>query len=430
MVKVIADLHIHSPYARATSKDLSISKLEEFGMLKGINLIGTGDFTHPKWVEFLKSELLEDGTGIPKTKSGFNFVYTAEVSNIYSQEGKVRKIHNLILAPSLEIVSQVNEMLGKRGRLASDGRPIFGKYPCYELVEDLKKISDKIEIIPAHIWTPWFSLFGENSGFDRIEDCFRDQTRHIHALETGLSSDPKMNWRISALDGFTLVSNSDLHSFWPWRLGREANVMEMKEITYDNLLSALRTKKGFTETIEVDPNFGKYHFTGHRTCNVVMSPADAKKIKNLCPVCRKKMTVGVLERVEELADREEGYVPKDAIPFRSIIPLSEIIAALKGSPVSSQVVWRIYDRLVNLKEKRSEYYILLEAEKKELESLADPETADAIMDNRSNKIEISPGYDGVYGIPKIGKAKEAGTSAPERQNKTKNKSLQKEISDF
>ncbi len=407
-MRVIADLHIHSRYARATSKDLSIKNLERYARIKGVNLLGTGDFTHPDWLAELKKELTEDGFGTLRTKSGFPFILSVELSNIYSQGGRVRRIHNVVLAKSIEVAEQINALLGKKGKLASDGRPIFGSYPCYEMVEDLRKIDRDIEVIPAHIWTPWFSLFGANSGFDTVEECFGDQAQYIHALETGLSSDPAMNWRISGLDRYTLVSNSDLHSYWPWRLGREANIIEMKEITYKALLDALRSRKNFVETIEVDPSFGKYHYTGHRACNVVMSPAEAEKIGNICPVCKRKLTVGVLERVEELADRPEGFVPTEAIPFKSIIPLSELISAVTGKAVSTRNSWQVYYRLVSEKNGRSEYDILLNLGKDELLKLTSPEIADAVMLNREGKVEILPGFDGVYGVPRIGMKKDAG----------------------
>ena len=438
-MKVITDFHIHSRYARATSKDLSIKNLEKYARVKGVNLLGTGDFTHPEWFAEIKKELTEDGTGILKTKTGFPFLLSVEVSNIYPQDGKLRRIHNVILAKSIEVAQQINALLNKKGKLASDGRPIFGKYTCYEMVEDLRKIDKDIEVVPAHIWTPWFSLFGANSGFDSVEECFKDQAQYIHALETGLSSDPAMNWRVSALDKYALVSNSDLHSFWPWRLGREANIIEMKNITYKAFLDALRTKKNFVETIEVDPSFGKYHFTGHRNCNIVMAPSEAQKLKNICPVCKKKLTVGVLERVEELADRPEGFAPKDAIPFKSIIPLSEIINAVTGKAVSSKYSWQEYYRLVSRKEGRSEYDILLNLDKKELEKLSSPELAEAIMMNREGRVEISPGYDGVYGVPKIGIKKEAeedDVSFPKKekpkkeQPKPKKNNSQKGLNEF
>src|SRR3989338_3937073 len=266
-MKLFADLHLHSRFSRATSKNLTLQNLEKYARIKGINLLGTGDFTHPKWLDELKEHLAEDKTGILKTKTGFPFVLQTEVSNIFSKDNRLRKVHTVILAKNFEVVSQINEKLSKKGNLNADGRPIFGKYSCIELVEDMKKIDKDIELILAHAWTPWFSVFGSMSGFDSLQECFREKAKHIHAIETGLSSDPPMNWRISGLDGITLVSNSDSHSYWPWRIGRECNILDI-DLTYDSIVSAIRTKKGFIGTVEVDPNYGKYHFDGHRNCNV------------------------------------------------------------------------------------------------------------------------------------------------------------------
>jgi uncharacterized protein (TIGR00375 family) len=300
------------------------------------------------------------------------------------------------LAPGFEVVEQITEFLKSKGRVDYDGRPIF-KIPCYELVESMKDISEDIEIIPAHIWTPWFSLFGSMSGFDSVEECFKDQTKHIHALETGLSSDPAMNWRLSQLDKYSLVSCSDLHSFWPWRIGRESTLFELKELTYKNIINALRTKEGLEGTREVDPSYGKYHFDGHRNCRICMNPKDSIKIKNICPKCGRPLTIGVLHRVETLADREEGFKPKDAKQFHSLIPLSEIISTLIGSPIASKKTWEIYNKLINKFE--NEFNILLETKKEELIKVVDEKIADAIIKNRENKIIIQPGFDGEYGKP-------------------------------
>jgi uncharacterized protein (TIGR00375 family) len=394
-MKIIADLHIHSKYSRATSKDIGIENLEKYARLKGLNLLGTGDITHPVWIKELKTNLIEDGTGILKSKSGFNFILQGEVSNIYTQGGKGRRIHNILLVKNFEIAEQVQEILKKKGRIDYDGRPIFG-FSCIELVEMLKKIDESIEIIPAHAWTPWFSLFGSMSGFDSVEECFGDQSKHIHALETGLSSDPAMNWRLSSLDKYSLVSNSDSHSFWPWRMGREANVFDISP-DYDSLIKSLKTKKGFMHTIEVDPNYGKYHLDGHRACDVCMEPDESIKNKNICPKCKRTLTIGVLHRVEELADRDEGFKPKDAVPFKSLIPLSEILSALLGTSVASQKTWKEYYNLIN--NFNSEFNILLEAKKEDLLRFTDERIADAIIKNREGKIKIKPGYDGVYGEP-------------------------------
>jgi len=286
-MNIIADLQVHSRFSRATSKQLNLENLEKFAKIKGLNLLGTGDISHPEWLKEIKNELTEDGSGILTSKSGFKFVLQGEISNIYTQGGKGRRVHTLLLAKSIEIAEQIQEALKKKGRIDYDGRPIFG-FSCPELVEMMKNIDEKIEIIPAHVWTPWFSLFGSMSGFDSVEECFQDQTKHIYAIETGLSSDPAMNWRLSQLDKYTLVSNSDAHSFWPWRLGREANVFDI-ELTYDNLIDAIRNKKGFLYTIEVDPNYGKYHLDGHRTCNICLEPEESLKNKNICPKCKKPL---------------------------------------------------------------------------------------------------------------------------------------------
>src|SRR3989338_8375429 len=295
---LFADLHIHSPYSRAVSKNMTLEVLAQKGREKGLGIIGTGDFSHPLWFKELKAKLAGSGDGM-YDYNGMNFVLSNEISLIYTQDGKGRRIHHMLLAPDLDTVAQINELLASKGRLDYDGRPIFG-FSSIELVENLMGISTDIEIIPAHAWTPWFSIFGSNSGFDSVEECLQDKAKHIHAIETGMSSDPEMNWRLSGLDKFTLVSNSDSHSFWPWRMGREANVFEMEELNYRNIIEAIRTRKGFLETIEVDPNYGKYHFDGHRNCGVSMSPKESKEYNNICPKCKQELTIGVLNRIEKL----------------------------------------------------------------------------------------------------------------------------------
>jgi len=400
---IAADLHLHGRFSRATSKDITVSSLEKYAKIKGIGLLGTGDFTHPKWLSELKAGLKEDGTGFLKSKTGFPFVLQTEVANIFSQDGKLRKVHNIILAKNFGIVDQINEHLSKKGNLSADGRPIFGKYSCIQLVEDMMKISKEIEIIPAHVYTPWFSIFGSMSGFDSVEECFQDKAHYIHALETGLSSDPEMNWRISKLDRYTLISNSDSHSFWPWRMGRECNLLEI-EPSYAGLLNAIRTKKGFKMTIEVDPGYGKYHFDGHRNCNVCLKPSDSLKNKNICPKCGKSLTIGVLHRVEELADRPEGYKPKNAVEFKRIIPLHEILAASIGAGIATQKTWDIYNKLVG--GLGNEMNILLNATEKELTQHSNEKLAALIIKNRNGEIEILPGYDGEYGRPIISKKEE------------------------
>lgn len=819
-MKLYADLHLHGRFSGATSKNLTFANLEKYARIKGISLLGTGDFQHPEWNKEIKKELTEDGSGILRTKSGFTFILQTELSFIYSQNGKGRRIHNLVLSPSLEIADQITEELSKLGRIDYDGRPIFG-ISCIEFMEKMMSISKDIEVIPAHCllpyehihcenkikaikeiskgdkvlthngrfmkvskvhkrlykgnlyhvipryfslglkttdehpfyaiktekncswtkgickptephtnycyskaylnykptwisakhlskgdvilyprlkkvkdrryltiagkkvkitmefcrllgyyvavgyyiaegctnrtnnrngfregfgftfnsnekkfikevkylvkkyfgleskkgkreeeirgeeeiiyyskalmhffrskfylpgekraqnkilpewmlflppekqielfkgwwfgskgytlsrhllnqiktillrlgiipsitvntsenhkkkenhkfgsriisanhdaylihnltfiydcfnlssdrhfrkftkrpkfnygwmddnwvylpirkikvdkyygevynlevetdnsycsefacvhncWTPWFSLFGSKSGFDSVKECFGEYTKHIHALETGLSSDPAMNWRLSQLDPYTLVSNSDAHSYWPWRLGRECNVFQMKELTYKNVLSAIREKKGFLETIEVDPNYGKYHMDGHRGCSVFMKPKESLKNKNLCPKCKKKMTLGVLHRVEELADRPEGFKPKGALPFRSVIPLHEIIAAILGSSVASKRVWVEYNKILG---KRNEMHVLLDAEEKEILQLTSKPISDAIMKNRRGEIRIVPGYDGQYGVPEIDSSLESSSL-----ESSSSKEIQRGLADF
>ena len=395
-MNLIADLHVHGRYSRGCSTALDTAHLEKYARIKGVNLLGTGDFTHPEWIKEIENNLTEDDKGILRTKTGFPFLLQTELSLIYTQDSRGRRVHNVVLAPNLDVVKQITEELKKRGRVDYDGRPIF-KIPCPEFVEMLRQISKDIEVIPAHIWTPWFSLFGSNSGFDTVRDAFQDQTKYINALETGLSSDPIMNWRLSQLDNYNLVSFSDLHSYWPWRIGREATTFDIKELTYQNVLKSIRTGEGLTGTIEVDPNFGKYHLTGHRKCDICLEPKEALKTNNICPKCQKKLTVGVLQRIEELADRPEGFRPANAKDFKVLIPLSEVISRVLEKGVATKTTWNEYNNLVNAFD--SEFKILLDTPFENLKKVTTENIAKAIMKNRENKINVKPGYDGVYGEP-------------------------------
>ncbi|MCX6815567.1 MAG: endonuclease Q family protein [Candidatus Aenigmarchaeota archaeon] len=390
-----ADFHIHSKYSRATSGNMVLPDIAKNAKIKGIDIVGTGDFTHPIWLGELKQKLKEEN-GI-YSYDDVNFVLSTEISLIYKQGGKCRRIHHLILAPNFSAVDQINEFLDKKGRRDYDGRPIFG-FTSIEMVDVLMGISKDIEIIPAHAWTPWYGIFGSMSGFDSLEECFGEKTKYIHSIETGMSSDPAMNWRISALDSITLTSNSDAHSPYPWRLGREANVFDFKEINYENIINSIRTRKDFAYTIEVDPNYGKYHYDGHRLCNFSCSPKEAKKLKDICPKCGKPLVTGVLNRVEQLADREEGFVPKDAVPFKSLLPLSEVVAASVGQDVFTKKVWEVHNRLMD--RFGNEFNVLLNVEKKELEKTIDEKLADLIIKNREGRLTVIPGYDGVYGVIK------------------------------
>ena len=400
-MNIFTDLHIHSKYSRATSTNLDLTNIAKYGKIKGLNLIGTGDFCHPIWLNELKRNLKDNGTGVYNF-DGMNFVLSVELSLIYTHGNRGRRIHHIILAPSFEIVDQINEFLDKKGRRDYDGRPIFG-FNSIELAENLMNISKDIEIIPAHIWTPWFSLFGSNSGFDSIKDCFGDQVKHIHAVETGLSSDPEMNWRISELDDLSILSFSDSHSYWPWRLGRECCLFDMKELTYETLIDCIRQKEKerLLMTLEFFPEEGKYHYDGHRNCNVVMNPKEAETHKNICPKCKNPLTLGVLHRVEQLADRQGDYRPKHSADFKRLVPLSELIAAFFGaaSPHTKKT-WEVYNLLID--RFSNEFNILLNVEKSELAKVVNEKLADVIMKNRNGELKISPGYDGVYGKVVLG----------------------------
>ncbi len=401
-MNLIGDFHIHGKYARATSKDLTIPMLEKYAKLKGVDVMGTGDAQHPLWKKHLKDSLTEiSGTGIYQSKGGQKFLLTTEISFAYTQGGKGRRIHLVVLAPSLEIVDQIAEALLKKGRLDYDGRPIFGM-SCIEFVDLMRSISHEIEIIPAHAWTPWFGVFGSKSGFDSLKECFEEKTKHIHAIETGMSSDPSMNHRLSQLDGIQLVSFSDSHSFWPWRIGREATMFDVKKTDYDSIVAAIRTGKGLTRTIETDPGYGIYHFDGHKDCGVSYSPEESKKRKGICSKCGKQVTVGVAARIEELADRPEGYSLKNAKPHENLIPLTELIAGVLGSGLATQKVWAVYNKL--LASFPNEFYILRNATPTELKKIVDQKFVDIILKNRRQEIQVKPGYDGEYGKPLINKA--------------------------
>lgn len=411
-MKVIADLHIHSKYARACSQSMDIKHIAKYSLIKGLNLVGTGDFTHPLWIKELKENLIDLGNGIFQDKFYHqNFVLQTEISLIYTQGGKERRIHLLVLAPSFEVVDKITKYLLRFGRVDFDGRPIF-KISGHDFVKSLHQISPDIEIIPAHIWTPWFGLLGSESGFDSVEECFGDCAKYIHALETGLSADPEMFWRVKDLDKYTIVSNSDSHSFWPWRIGREATIFELKELTYKNLINAIRTKTGVVGTIEFNPKEGKYHYDGHRNCGVSLHPQDSIKYKNICPVCGKPLTLGVLHRVEQLADREPGKKPADARPFYTLVPLIEIMAFAQGKKATTKKIQEQYFKAVEIL--GNEIKILLDLSEEKLRSVFDEKTTKLILKNRKGKIEFIPGYDGVYGTIKNNEE-----GAASKENKTK-----------
>jgi len=396
-MKIVADLHLHSSYSRATSRDMNLDGISKGAKAKGLNLLGTGDFTFKHWLEELRRLEPIEGTGLFR----YNNVYwmlTSEVNTTYELDNKSRKVHHIIHAPSFDVVEQINEQLSKFGNLLSDGRPTLDMTPP-ELVEIVMNISKYAFIVPAHLWTSWFGALGEYSGFNSLEECYQDQLKHIYAFETGMSSSPAMNWRLSMLDKFTPISNSDSHSPWTHRLGREANVFELEKLSYWEIIDAIKNKdrKKFLFTIETPPEYGKYHWDGHRNCKVFLEPKEAIKYGNICPVCGKKLTIGVLHRIEELADRPEGFVPENAIPFKTLIPLSELIAAVYNVEVFSRKVWEESTKLI--KEFGSELNILLEVPEEKLRLLINEKIVDLILKNREGKVKVQPGYDGEYGFP-------------------------------
>lgn len=395
-MRIVADFHIHSKYSRATSRDMEIKTLERFARAKGINLLGTGDFTHPEYFSELKAALEPLGNGLFRLKgtdSPVRFILTVEVSNIFSVRGTVKRVHTIVIAPSFEAVSKINRSLGRRGKLASDGRPVFG-FHVKETVKLVLDASADCLVVPAHAWTPWFSVFGSASGFDSLEECFQEEAANIHAIETGLSSDPAMNWRLSGLDRITLLSNSDAHS--PSRIGREANVFDC-EMDYREITEVIRQgdPEKFLYTVEFYPEEGKYHWDGHRACGVAMPPSGTRDHDFTCPECGKKMTVGVMHRVESLADRPAGVKPEGKIPFRNMVPLDEIIAAAFGQRTGTKAVKREYDAMIS--SLGPEIEILLERTEAELKPWVKPAVLKGILKVRSGDVRILPGYDGCYG---------------------------------
>ncbi len=380
---------------------MDLKRLGRFAAMKGLDVVGTGDFTHPDWRKEIRKDLQDSpDSGLYRLKEGafqVQYMITGEVNTTFQFGEKSRRIHHCLLAPSIEAADAVSDRLAKYGNLLSDGRPTL-RATAPELVDEVLEADRQCVVFPAHAWTPWFSLFGANSGFDSFIDCYQDRSNRIFALETGMSSDPPMNWRLSQLDRLCLVSNSDAHSAWPWRLGREANVFDLDHVTYHNLVGAIRNKdpKRFLFTIETPPTYGKYHWTGHRECQVSMSARDARNLDDKCPKCGKKMTRGVEERIEELADRPEGYVPENAIGYRHLLPLSEIIALVIGevNPASTKV-WDKYNMLVG--KFGSEYSVMLDAAEAQLLAAAGPEISSAILRVRNDDVFVEPGYDGVYG---------------------------------
>ncbi len=403
-MKTIADLHIHSRFSMATSKEGTPENLDFWARKKGISLIGTGDFTHPVWREELKERLVSEGNGLYRLKDayvkeesrkfpgeGTHFVVSGEISSIYKKNGKTRKVHNVILLPSLEAADAMAQRLEKIGNIHSDGRPILG-LDSHDLLEMMLDVCPEGILIPAHIWTPHFSVLGAKSGFDSVEECFEELAPYIHALETGLSSDPAMNWRISKLDRYQLVSNSDAHS--PSKLGREANLLDI-DCSYEGLYRAIQTGEGLEGTVEFFPEEGKYHFDGHRKCGVSLSPVEAERLGGICPVCGKKLTMGVDHRVEQLADRAEGFVKKDGKKYESLVPLPEVISTCMGYSAASKKVQGCFEQMIQTL--GTEFDILRNVPSEDIKSCAGERIAEGIENVRTGNVKRIPGYDGEYG---------------------------------
>jgi DNA helicase-2/ATP-dependent DNA helicase PcrA len=422
-MKFIADLHIHSHYSRATSKNLNFEQLTKWAQLKGVHVVGTGDISHPGWLQEMKDKLEPAEEGLYRLKDEYaqviqeevpkacqtpvRFMLAGEISSIYKKKDKVRKIHNVIFAPTLEAVEKIQAALEKIGNIRSDGRPILG-LPSRDLLEIILEVDPACYLIPAHIWTPWFSLLGSKSGYDSVEECFEDLTPHIFALETGLSSDPPMNWRVSALDRYTLVSNSDAHS--PQKLAREANLFDT-ELSYPAIFEALQTgsSETFLGTLEFFPEEGKYHFDGHRKCGIRWEPKTTIAHNGLCAECGKPVTVGVTHRIETLADRPEGAQPTRTLPFHSLIPLPEILSEVHRVGPNSKRVKQNYEAL--LAKLCPELSILLDVPLAEIEQAGGSLLAEGIRRMRRNEVTIAAGYDGEFGVIKLFEEEERDTLA-------------------
>lgn len=419
MQELVVDLHIHSHYSRATSKDCTFEGLYRWGKLKGINIIGTGDFTHPSWFSEMREKLEPAEAGLFKLRDDLaepidlslplsvrsqriRFVPSVEIATIYSKGGKVRKLHQLVVMPSFEAVSELNARLERIGNLKADGRPILG-LDSKELLRHALESSPDALYIPAHIWTPWFGMFGSKSGFDSIEEAFEELSPEIRAIETGLSSDPAMNWRVENLDNIAITSHSDAHS--PAKLGREATLVKSL-LTYEDIIGAFKTNDSrLLGTIEFFPEEGKYHFDGHRACNIRFSPEETKKHGGICPVCGKPLVVGVENRLQELAGRSEGYKPKNTKQVKYIIPLAEILAELYGTKsTSSKRVTEAYHEVIE--RLGNEFDVLRSVPIDVIEAAGLRLLSLAIGRLRQGDVVRDPGYDGVYGTIKIFKGAE------------------------
>jgi DNA helicase-2/ATP-dependent DNA helicase PcrA len=435
-----ADLHSHSRFARACSPQLNLPRLARACVEKGVNLLGTGDFTRPEWFAEISPQLEPiEGTGLYRLKRehtrtdaerAIRFMLTCEVATITNGEASAKKVHHLLHAPSLEDAEKITDALAQKWKaaLAADGRPVLKDCTPAQLVELAKQASRASEVVAAHAWTPWFGVFGSRGGYDSLREAYGDQASRLLGVETGMSSTPAMNWRLSELDKYAILSGSDLHSPYPWRLGRECNAFEFEErdLTYNNIMRALRERNPhFAFTVETDPGYGKYHYDGHRRCGVSLPPEETRKLGGKCPVCKRRLTVGVLARVEELADRPEGYTPRNAVPFFTPLPLHELLAAVHQTDVAAQKVALDYQSL--LEGFGNELRILLDVPREELAQHTHEKIADAIMLNRAGKVPVKPGYDGEYGQAQLPRDYLLAEPKPDAPRQTKK---QRSLEDF
>ncbi len=398
-MKFIADFHLHSKYSRATGKNTDLENIDKWAKIKGVKVITCGDFTHPIWFKNLEEKLIPAEPGLFQLKgsdSGVRFILTTEISCIYTKNGKVRKIHVLVFAPSLEVARELDKRLDAIGNIKSDGRPILG-LDVKELLKIVLEVSPECLFVPAHCLTPWFSIFGSKSGFDSIEECFEEYSQYIYAIESGLSADPAMLWRIPDCRRLTILSNSDAHSVE--KIGREANVFDT-ELSYSSIIKAIKEKnlKEFLYTIEFYPQEGKYFNDGDRICNISLDPKESMEYRELCPACGRKLVIGVLNRVQKLSDKDEGFVPENSIPFKSIVPLKTIISEALGVGEVSKKVKNEYDKLVEF---YPEFDILLDVPIEKLKKIASEHLVEGIRRAREGEVNIQPGFDGVFGKVKI-----------------------------
>ena len=410
-MKFVADLHIHSKYSRAVSSKMILEELDRWADDKGILGMGTGDFTHPAWMKEIKEKLEPAEQGLFRLKKKYKlqtmkgtfadtrFMLSVEISCIYSRGGKTRRVHHVVMVPDIASAEKINKQLSFVGKLASDGRPILG-LDSEELAKIVFSANENAVIVPAHAWTPWFGVLGSMSGFDSLEECFGEYTDKIFAIETGLSSDPAMNWRVPMLDKIAFISNSDSHSLL--RIGREANVFNC-DLSYEGIMGAIKSRnpKKFLNTVEFFPEEGKYHYDGHRACGIMMTPDESKKVKGICPKCGKKMTLGVVYRVDELADkkRPEGHSDSKRVPFRNLVTLDSIIGEALDKGKATKSVMREYEKLI--KTFNSEFNLLLNIPIKDIASATNEIIAEGVNRVRKGKLSISPGYDGEFGTVKI-----------------------------